>query len=65
MKTFKITEKQDFNSVREGYEVQAENLTAAKRIASKKQAYFGTVITIEHGGEVVASKSGKSWTNHQ
>ena len=61
MNTYTITEKQDFNSIREGYEVQANSLTAAKRAAKRNQSFHGTVLVIEQSGCEVAKadKNGK------
>ena len=58
MKTlFTITEKQNLNSHREGTQVQCASTTAAKRWASKNQAFHGTTLTIECNGNLIAYKN--------
>ena len=61
MKTYTITEKQDINSYREPVEILAKNLTAAKRVASKNQAFFGTVLEISDFHGVVSIKEDGKW----
>ena len=61
MKTYTITEKQDINSYREPVEILAKNLTAAKRVASKNQAFFGTVLEITDSSGVVSIKKHGKW----
>jgi len=56
MRTYKMTEKQNLNSQREGVTFEAKTLTAAKRKASSLQAFYGTVIELEQGGVTVAVK---------
>ena len=56
MSTYTITEKQNGQSQREGYTVELKDLTAAKRHASKNQAFQGTYISIEENGITVAAK---------
>ncbi len=63
MNTYTITEKQNLNSVRQGAEFQAKDLTAAKRIASREKMFKGTVMTIEQNGRLVAYKEAGAWTN--
>jgi hypothetical protein len=46
MNTYRITEKQNQNSHRAGELIQAANLSAAKRIASRMQVFQGTIIEI-------------------
>lgn len=63
---FIIKEVSNINSEREGYSVSVSSLSQAKRIASKKQAFFGTVLKIEaENGQVLAYKkdSGNWITN--
>lgn len=62
MTTYKITEKQNENSTREGYLVKAKSLKSAKIIASKRQAFFGTVLTIEsENGSLLTTKVSGIW----
>lgn len=58
MTTYTITEKQNINSIRDGYDVELSDLKAAKRHASYNQMFFGTVMVIEEDGCVVATKAG-------
>lgn len=56
-----ITETQNINSTREGYEVTCSSLSSAKRIASKKQCFFGTCLTIfDCNKNIISVKSGES-----
>ena len=58
-----IKETQNVNSDREG-ESFTGSLTAAKRSASKNQAFHGTVLKIEtESGALVAYKEGSAWVN--
>ena len=60
--TYTITEKQDANSYREGTEVQAKTLAAAKALASKLQFFQGTVMEIKDiSGTVLAVKERGKW----
>lgn len=43
---FYVAEVQNVNSVREAEEISAKNLAAAKRKASRGQAFYGTVLVI-------------------
>ena len=61
MKTYTITEQQDINSYRKGVEILAKSLTAAKRVASKNQAFFGTVLEISDSSGVVSIKEDGKW----
>lgn len=65
MATYIIKEVQDVNSEREGTQIEAKNLRAAKRAASRGQFYQGTVLKIENEiGILLAYKeSGKFWVN--
>lgn len=60
-----ITEKQTLQSIRDGYTTEVKTLTAAKRQASKNQAFYGTVLTIEsEDGNMLAYKEdGKNWVS--
>lgn len=67
MATYIIKEVQDVNSEREGTQIEAKNLSAAKRSASRGQFYQGTVLKIEsESGVLLAYKeAGKSWVNYE
>ena len=47
MTTYIITEKQNLNSSRRGETIEAKDLTAAKRAASRMKMFKDTVMTIE------------------
>lgn len=61
MQAYIITEKQNVNSIREGYAIEAKSLKAAKTHASKNQVFQGTVLTIEaaNGGLIAYKENGK------
>ena len=62
MTAFVITEKLNVNSAREGYEVEAARLTVAKIIATKRQVFVGTTLTIEDKqGNLLAVKKYGKW----
>lgn len=63
MAELKITEKLDLASDRKGYTVNVKNITSAKKIASRRQIFQGTVLTIETtSGDLVAYKNyGEKW----
>lgn len=62
MQTYIITEKQDINSTRRGERIEAADLAAAKRKASRMQMFKGTVLTIEaENGALLATKQGGKW----
>lgn len=63
MNLYCITEKQNVNSVRDGYHLECNSLLQAKREATKRQVFQNTVITIEHLGQMLAIKTGKKWVN--
>jgi ribosomal protein L19 len=64
MTTFIIRELQNMNSHREGQAIEAKNLTAAKRAASRAQMFQGTVLKIEsQGGAVLAVKEDGKWND--
>lgn len=66
MTTFIITEKQNASSYRDGEKIEAKNLTAAKRAASRAQMFQGTVMTIENeSGEILTVKDGKTWADNR
>ena len=60
--TYTITEKQGANSYREGQQVQAKTLAAAKAMATKWQFFQGTVMEIkDSAGIVLAIKENGKW----
>jgi len=61
MNLYRITEKQNINSVREGYHLECSSLLQAKKDATKRQVFQDTVITVEHLGQVLSVKTGKKW----
>ena len=61
MKLYYITEKQNANSAREGYHAEANSLIEAKKIATKNQMFQGTILTVEHLGQLLSVKMGKKW----
>ena len=63
MDLYCITEKQNVNSVREGYHLECASLLQAKKEATKRQAFQDTVSTIEHLGQVLSVKMGKKWVD--
>lgn len=63
MATFTISELQNVNSTRKGYTVEAKDLAAAKRIASKKQFFQGTVLEISDAKGRLAVKENGKWEN--
>ena len=63
MNLYCITEKQNINSVREGYHLECNSLLQAKKEATKRQIFQGTVITVEHLGQVLSVKTGKKWAD--
>lgn len=56
-----ITEKQSLESVRLGEVIEAMNLAAAKRTATRRQSFQGTVLTIEQGNKLLAYKQHGKW----
>lgn len=63
MNTYTIIEAQNVNSTRDGVEIQAKDLTSAKRAASRTQCFHGTVLKIEQNGRLIAYKDANGWTN--
>ena len=62
MTTYIITELQNANSYRKGETVEAKDLTAAKRKASRMQRYQGTAMKIEYeNGSVASIKEDDKW----
>lgn len=61
MNLYCITEKQNVNSVRDGYHLECVSLLQAKKEATKRQVFQDTVITVEHLGQVLSVKTCKKW----
>ena len=63
MATFVIRELQNSHSYRDGETIQAENLSAAKRIASRRKCFHGTVLVIENESRIVLARKrdGERW----
>lgn len=61
-KTYIIIEAQSAGSKRDGYAVEVSSLAAAKRIASRKQMFKQSVLTISTDrGAVIATKEDGVW----
>ena len=57
-----FSEQQNLQSHRESFEIEAKNRTQAKRIASRRKAFTGTVLVLRCNGAAVAYKEdGKRW----
>ena len=63
MNLYSITEKQNINSARDGYHAEANSLIEAKKIATRNQMFQGTVLTVEHLGQLLSVKTGKKWAD--
>ncbi len=63
MNLYYITEKQNINSVRDGYHLECDSLLQAKKGATKRQVFQNTVLTIEYLGQVLSVKTGKKWVD--
>jgi len=63
MNLYYITEKQNVNSVRDGYHLECASLLQAKKEATKRQMFRNTVLTVEHLGQVLSVKTGKKWVD--
>jgi len=62
MRTYTIEETTSVYARRQGVTKDFSSLSAAKRFASKNQAFYGTVLNIfDIQGELVAYKSGGRW----
>lgn len=62
MPKFIIQELQDTASQRDGVKVEAENLTAAKRAATRMQQFQHTVLVVSSAnGRRLAIKQGGKW----
>ena len=66
MQTYTITEKQNAQSKRDGFTIEANDLSDVKRKASKMQCFQGTVLEIsDESGALSIKKDGKwidEWT---
>ena len=63
MNLYCITEKQNINSVRDGYHLECSSLLQAKRQATKRQVFNDTVLTVGYLGQVLSVKMGKKWVD--
>lgn len=62
MNSYIIRELQNAQSKRAGETIQAKDLAAAKRAASRAQMFQGTVMVVESdAGHRLAVKSGGKW----
>ena len=70
MATFTIEESNSFKSRRSGKTIEASTLAQAKRIASRNQAFYGTVLHIYCNDVLLAHKTpycggmAGRWHNH-
>ncbi len=64
MTTYILTELQNAQSSRQGVRIDAANLTAAKRKASRMQMFQGTVLELafENGARVALKENG-TWVD--
>lgn len=64
MSTYIIREVGDARSHRDGQSVEAKDLSAAKRVASRNQMFQRTVLKIEaENGTVLSVKENDKWTD--
>lgn len=58
---YTVEEKQNFQSHREGYQMEADTLQQAKRLASRNQLFRDTVLVIKgtNGKEVTYKEKGR------
>ena len=62
MNSYTIRELANQSSYREGYTAYANTLADAKRMAVRKQAFHGTVLTIEdETGFVMSTRIARRW----
>lgn len=63
MSTYTMIEKQNSGSHRDGVKIFANNLTDAKRKATRKQCFEGTYLELndEHGRTVAAKQRNGQW----
>ena len=60
---YTMQELENGNSYRQAEELSAKTLPAAKREASRRQEFQGTVLIISANGERVAKKVDGAWIN--
>ena len=63
MNTYTVFEAQNENSMRQGTDIKASGLTAAKRKASSMQCFQKTVLAIYDGEHQLAAKKDGKWIN--
>jgi len=63
MNTYMITEKQNVQSIRDGFCINAASLKDAKTKATKSHVFYGTVLTIEENGTLIAYKKDGVWND--
>lgn len=63
MNTYMITEKQSVESIRDGFCINSASLKDAKTKATKSQLFYGTVLTIEENGALIAYKKDGVWND--
>jgi hypothetical protein len=67
MTTYTVTEKENLQSIRKGYDAiidfgtDQEKLKFVKSMASKTQFFQDTVLTIEQDGALIAYKDQNGW----
>jgi hypothetical protein len=63
MQTYIISETQNLASQRDGEKVQAASLSAAKRVATRRQYFRGTTLVIEseNGSRLAVKEPGQKW----
>ena len=64
--SYTMRELECLHSYRQGEQIKAKSLAGAKRAASKRQFFVGTVLVLENAqGERIAYKKGGKWTDIQ
>ena len=64
--SYTMRELECLHSHRQGEQIKAKSLAGAKRAASKRQFFLGTVLVLENAqGERIAYKKGGKWTDIQ
>ena len=58
-----ITEKQNVQSIRDGFYINSASLKDAKTKATKSKCFYGTVLTIEENGTLIAYKKDGVWND--
>lgn len=61
---YTFTEKQNSTSYRDGTEIEAKDLSEAKKIAEHMQAFHGTVLEISDSEGVLAIKENGKWIDY-